>query len=235
MTKQADLIAHLFEGRRHLLSAELLGWMDSSPRFTSFVDTYRDKIRKKLRTAPDAEGTLDVRGELEVAYRLLADRRFEVAYEPYASARKRSPDFAVTYRINQTFNIEVARIRGDGDAAGEVDLPRKAERILRILLDKLEQMQPGMPNLLAIRTGEEVSRAVDLGGLMQALKTTVESKDPAFYAAIRYDTPAAFYRDFAHLSGILLWSPASQMWVNKQSRPALDEKILRAVRDAIQM
>ena len=132
----------------------LMQWMDSSSRFTAFVETYRDKIRKKIRVTRDPESALDVRGELEVAYGLLTDRRLAVAYEPYASAKRRGPDFAVTYRANLVFNIEVARIRVEERRGGEFDLQRKEERIVRILLDKLGQMQPGMANLLVIHTRE---------------------------------------------------------------------------------
>ncbi|MGB8984164.1 MAG: hypothetical protein WCC12_20020, partial [Anaerolineales bacterium] len=142
MTKPADLTAYLFEGQPHPLSAELARWMDASPRFTLFVETYRDKIRKKVRLARDPETVLDLRGELEVARCLLADRRLEVAYEPYASAKRRGPDFAVTYRTNTVFNVEVARMRTDPS--------RKEERFLRLLLYKLGQMQAGMSNLLAV-------------------------------------------------------------------------------------
>jgi hypothetical protein len=232
VTKQADLIAYVFEGQPRasdLLSGALRQWMEASPRFTAFVETYRDKIRKKIRVARQPESVLDLRGELEVAYCLLNDRRLAVAYEPYASAKRRGPDFAVTYRANLVFNIEVARIRVEESEVPGIDLPRKEERILRILLYKLGQMQPGMANLLVIHTREELARSIDLGRLMQEVKTRAEGKDPSFYAASRYTSPAAFYKDFLHLSGILLWSAAAQLWVNKQARPAVAEKVLRLV------
>jgi len=229
VTKQADLTAYLFDGQPHLLSAELAQWMDASPRFTDFVETYRDKVRKKIRVARDPESALDVRGELAVAYCLLNDRRLTVAYEPYASAKRRGPDFSVTYRANLTFNLEVARIRTPERAGGGIDLPSKEERILRILLNKLGQMQPGMANLLVIYTGEALARALDLNRLMQSVKLKVDGKDPALYAASRYTGPAAFYKDFLRLSGILLWAPGAQLWVNRQARPVLDEKVLRLV------
>ena len=118
MTKQADLITYLFEAKPHPLSDALMQWMEASPRFTAFVETYRDKIRKKIRVTRDPESALDLRAELEVAYSLLNDRRLAVAYEPYASVKKRGPDFAVTYRANLIFNIEVARMRPEESAAG---------------------------------------------------------------------------------------------------------------------
>ena len=229
VTKQSDLIAYLFEGQPHPLSAALMQWLEASSRFTAFVETYRDKIRKKIRLTRDPESVLDLRGELEVAYCLLNDRRLAVAYEPYASAKRRGPDFAVTYRANLVFNIEVARIRVEESGDDEIDLPRKEERILRILLDKLGQMQPGMANLLVIHTREELRRSIDLGRLMQEVKTRVERKDPSFYAASHYPSTAAFYKDFLRLSGILLWAAKAQLWVNKQARPGLEEKVLRLV------
>ena len=231
MTKQTDLIAYLFDGQPHLLSAGLLEWMEDAPRFTLFVETYRDKIRKKIRLTREPETALDLGSELEVAYRLLSDRRLAVEYEPYASVKRRGPDFAVTYRANLVFNIEVARMRGDENVSAEHDLPRKEERFLRILLYKLGQMQAGKPNLLVIHTRKEFARSIDLGGLMQGIKTKVEGKDPSFYTISRYASPAAFYKDFLHLSGILLWSalPGAQVWVNKQARPTLAVEVLRLV------
>jgi len=231
MTKQADLMAYVFEGQPHLLFGEISQWLESSSRFTAFVETYRDKIRKKMRLAREPETALDLRGELEVAYCLLNDRRLDVRYEPYASAKRRGPDFAVTYRVNQVFNIEVARMRAEESAAAVHGLPRREGRFLRILLYKLGQMQPGMPNLLVIHTRQEPGHSLDVVRLMQEIKTRVEGKDPSFYEMSRYLTPADFYKDFLHLSGILLWAalPEVQLWVNKQARPALDEKILRLI------
>jgi hypothetical protein len=229
MTKQDDLISFMFQGQPHQLSETLMQWMEASSRFTSFVETYRSKIRKKIRVTREPESILDLRGELEVAYCLLNDRHLEVAYEPYASAKKRSPDFAVTYRSNLVFNIEVARIRVEENPLGEIDLARKEERLLRIILDKLGQLQPGMPNLLVIHTREDLARSFDLDRFMQEIKTRADRKDPHFFAASRYTSPAAFYKDFLHLSGILPWVAGAPPWINKQARPGLEEKVMRLV------
>lgn len=232
MTKAADLSAYLAAGRPPLgaaapLAGALLGWMEASPRFTAFVETYRDKIRKKIRVAGGVEGPLDLRAELQAAYRLLDDRRLAVAYEPYASAKRRGPDFAVTYRENLVFNLEVARLRME--PGGVNDTPRPEERLLRILLNKLGQMQPGMANLLVIQTPPALARSIELDRLMQSVKARAEAKDPAFYTASRYANPAAFYKDFLRLSALLLWAAGAQAWVNKPARPALPESALRAV------
>ncbi len=226
MTKQADLIAYLFEGQPHVLSLTLMQWMDVSSRFTAFVETYSDKVRKKIRLAREPESAMDVLGELEVAYSLLEDRSLAVTYEPYTSAGRRGPDFAVAYRTNLVFNVEVARIRMETTNA---DPGRIEERILRILLDKLGQMQPGMSNVLIIHARQELARAIDLGKLMQDIKLRAERKDPSFYAVSRYTSPALFYKDFLHLSAILLWTAGTQPWVNKQARPMLEERVVRLI------
>ncbi|HEX2994493.1 MAG TPA: hypothetical protein VHP14_06705, partial [Anaerolineales bacterium] len=173
-------------------------------------------IRKKVRLAREPETALDLRGELLVPYTLLNDRRLDVAYEPYASAKRRGPDFAITYRTNLTFNIEVARMRAEESSD---------ERFLRLLLYKLGQMQPGISNLLVIHS----RGSLDLDRLMQEVKLKAEKKDTAFYEISRYPNPAAFYKDFLRLSAILLWTREAQPWINKQARPALEEKVLRLV------
>ncbi len=242
MSKQQDLSAYLFEeqpGSAELLSGELLRWMEASSRFTTFVETYRDKVRKKIRSSPEPESLLDLRSELETAYRLLCDRHFALIYEPYASAKKRSPDFSVSYRANLLFNIEVARLRVEEPEVGRMDFSRKEGRILRIFLYKLGQMQPGVPNLLAVHTHVDLVAALNLNRLMRAVKLKVEGKDASFYALSRYPNPAAFYKDFLHLSGIVLWASAPaalapQVWPNKQSRPGLPEKVLRDITLALQ-
>ena len=94
---------------------------------------------------------------------------------------------------------------------------------------KLGQMQPGISNLLVIHVREDLAHSLDLGKLMQGIKTRVEGRDPAFYELSRYESPAAFYKEFLHLSGILLWTADGQLWVNKQARPPLTTDVLRLV------
>ncbi len=221
MTRAADLAAYVFDGRPQLLTPSLQAWMEENPRFADFIDTYRDKVRKKVRTAKSAQSQLDLRGELEVAYCLLKDRRLEVAYEPYASTGARGPDYAVTYRANRTFNIEVARIR----AVEETASAGRPERIQRILFEKLGQMKTGMPNLLLIHASDALAQTIPLEALMHDLKLRVEKRE----LAGRYAGPADFYRDFARLNAILLWCGSPQLWVNKQARIALDERVLHLV------
>ncbi len=228
MTKQADLVAYLFGGKSNPLAKEILDWMQGSDRFTTFVNEYRDKIRKKVRVTKERERLLDLRGELEIAHRLLGDRRLEVEYEPYASSKGRGADFAVSYRTNLKFNVEVARMRaGEGEITGA---GRNEERVLRIVLEKLGQMQTNMPNLLVIHVHENVASDIDLGKLMQRVKNRADRSDESFYSHSRYSKPAEFYKHFLRLSGILFWEPNAQLWINKQAKVGLDEKVVKLVR-----
>jgi hypothetical protein len=218
--REQGLVDYLFAGGTESLSRELLSWMQASLRFTEFVEDYRDKIRKKIRTASEPEGLLDVRAELDIARGLLSDKRVNVNYELGASSKRRIPDFTVTFRENLAFNIEVSRMQANVNAE---------ERIVRILLEKLGQMQPGVPNLLAIHTQGHAEGLIDLGELMHQVKVWADGTASAFYSRSQYESPAAFYKDFNRLNGIVFWVPGGQLWVNKQARPALDEKVLRLV------
>lgn len=228
MVKPSDLLDYVFSGQKNALSRSMLGWMDASPRFTVFVDNYRDKIRKKARTMR-GESSLDLLSELEAAYRLLNDRRLEIAYEPYASEKRRGPDFAVTYRSNLLIHVEVTRLRPPASESGVGQPARIEERLLRVLFSKLGQMQPNAANFLVVRTHQNAAQSVDLSGLMQGLKTLAEAREPAFYAVTGYNDPAAFFGDYLRLSGIVLWAAEPVLWINKQARPLLDEKAARLI------
>ena len=182
MTKSADLIQYIFDGKPHPLSPTVTEWVELSPRYAGFVEIYRDKIRKKLRVTRDLESLLDILAELELPYRLLADRRIDVAYEPYASIKMRGPDFAVTFRTNLVFNIELSRIHLEESGDEATDLARKQERILRVLLDKLGQMQAGKANLLVIHSRGQVDRLINLAGLIEIAQSQSRwRKIPRFF------------------------------------------------------
>ncbi|MCB0122101.1 MAG: hypothetical protein KDE58_07650, partial [Caldilineaceae bacterium] len=106
-----ELLTYIFDGASHSLAPSMTTWLTASRRYTEFVTTFRDKIRKKLRTTPDPENLLDLRLELETAYLLLQERRLTVAYEPLPPRATRSPDFGVTYTTSLTFMVEVTRLR----------------------------------------------------------------------------------------------------------------------------
>jgi hypothetical protein len=109
-TAAEQLAGYLLDrGLQDAISEELTGWLAGSARFRSFAEVHRDKIRKKLRTAADAEALRDVRAELQAARLLLVDPRIELAFEAYGSG-KVGPDLTVIYRGRRSFNLEVPSV-----------------------------------------------------------------------------------------------------------------------------
>jgi hypothetical protein len=193
-------------------------WLAASPRFAAFVEKYKDKIRKKIRVLNGEDIALDLLAELETAYLLLAEKRFELAYEPYAAEKKRGPDFAVTWRNSLTFNLEITRLH---NAGGEVE-----GRLADLVCEKLGQMLPAMINLLAVVSDQFPEP--DLNAAMQQLKLSAEKRDPSLYARYGYQTPADFFKGYERLSGIL-WHQSEAgpvvFWNNPQARHPLPPKV----------
>src|SRR5439155_22919066 len=113
--KTDQLVHHVAVRCRPGLQSELGHWIETSPRFAAFIATNQDKVRKKLTTSDDEEHRLDVRAELLVAHLIVADRRFELAFEAYG-ARRLGPDLTLSFRANQRLNLEVTRLRTTGEA-----------------------------------------------------------------------------------------------------------------------
>src|SRR5512142_2221918 len=113
-----ELLAYLFDNLPHLLAAPMGTWLASSRRFAAFVDAFRTKIRKKLRSTQEKESLLDLRLELETAYLLLQERSLSLIYEPLPTGQVRGPDFAVSFTTSMTFMVEVTRLRRLPNEAG---------------------------------------------------------------------------------------------------------------------
>jgi len=196
---------------------ELGRWLQSSSRFRDFIAAHQDKVRKKLNSSDDEESRLDVRAELLVAYLILADRRFELAFEAYG-ARRVGPDLTVTYRINQRFNLEVTRLRATGDA----DIARLAN----VMTGKLRQLPAEVPNALVITTrglplGEE-----SLAEATRLLKAHSDAKDDTFFVRRGLKDARDFYAQYLHLSGIFVVdeTSASIFWSNREARHPLSKE-----------
>ena len=136
----AELLAYL--GAAELLA----GWLETSPRFAAFVDEYRDKVRKKLRSARDPDAVQDVLCELETAFYLLREPRFSIAYEAYAATQQRAPDFTITYRTHTACHVEAARLRASPalDAEAPRRVLRQAQDARVMPLGRITQMRAGV-------------------------------------------------------------------------------------------
>ncbi len=204
------------------LEEELTGWLAGSPRFRAFVEAHREKVRKKLRTAADPEARRDVRAEVRVAHLLLADRRIELAFEPFGSA-KGGPDFTVTHRGARTFNLEVTRLRGD----------RGPTAYIRPLLAKLRQLPPSAANVVLFAVEGDGADATAIASTAQALRTRADAKDEAFFAARGYRDAREFYQRFLRLGAAIVWSEdaasdsRADAWINPSARIPISQRALR--------
>jgi len=204
------------------LTDEFVTWLSGSSRFRGFADTYRDKIRKKLRNATDPATVRDVRAEILAARLLLADRRFDVRFEAYGSG-KGGPDLTLTFRGNETFDIEVTRLRRIPDAAG----------LGATIMAKLRQLTPSTPNLLLLAADAECAAALDVAGAVRGLRGRADAKGEAFFIARGFEGSRAFYDRFLRLSAVLVWCEAADddratLWTNGSARIPLSDDAARA-------
>jgi hypothetical protein len=202
-SKRTDALVRYIAARgRPVLQSELGDWIEASPRFRSFVEANQDKIRKKLGST-DAAGHLDVRSELLVAWLLLADRRFELAFEAYG-AQRLGPDLTVTYRANLRFNLEVTRLRATPEAdPGGAEPSQGVPRLANIVAGKLRQLPAEVPNALVIVTAGLALEEATLGEATRLLKQHNDRRDDVFFARRGFRDARDFYAQYLHLSGIV--------------------------------
>jgi hypothetical protein len=207
----------------HPVALELSAWLAGSPRFRAFAEAHRDKIRKKLRTATDAEALKDVRAELQAARLLLADRRFELAFEAYGSGRG-GPDFTVTYRVTQSFNLEVTRLHRVPDTT----------RFGESVMAKLRQLPPSLPNVVVVAIDGDSAEALDVAGATRELRARADAKDEAFFARRGFEGTRDFYERYLRLSAVVVWCESATgdaraaMWTNRSARIPLPERAAHA-------
>ncbi len=202
---------------------EVAAWLSGSPRFRAFAEAHRDKIRKKLRGAPERDARRDVRAELAVAYTLLGDRRIELDFESYGSG-KVGPDFTVAVRGEPAFNLEVKRIRRTAAPSA----------IGRALLAKLRQLPPSVPNAVLLAIDDPGARSVEVDGVARALRARADAKDEAFLADHGFAGTRDFYQRYLRLGAVVVWcEPAAgdaraSIWVNRSARIAVSERAAHA-------
>ena len=238
-----ELLVHIFDGRPHILSDVMVEWLAASRRFTAFVNTFRDKIRKKLRVTQDQESILDLRLELETAYLLLQEPRLSLEYEPPQSDKKRSPDFAVTFTTSMTFMVEVTRLRADQksayvDPGGETraQTPNTMqERLADGLCSKLSQLSPQRSNILLIGVDALNLTQAEIHAMMLRLQQRVERNDAQFLQRYSFRDRAQFFNHYQRLSEVLVRSSdfdgsgATIAWINSQARYPLPGKVRTAL------
>ena len=244
-----DLLAYLFAGRPHVLATPMAHWLATSRRFTAFVTDFRPKIRRKLWATEEIESLLDLRLELETAYRLLGERSFNVMYEPLRLGQTRGPDFAVSYTTSTLFMVEVTRLRitqdsprGFAQATAPAALTTTAptsspaeERLTEIVCTKLGQLPPQRSNVLlvgvdGVRLTPDILRAA-----MIRLQQKAERNDAAYLQRHRFRDRADFFSHYQRLSELLVRRPELQAdapvigWINPQAKYPLPSKVRTAL------
>lgn len=221
-----ELLAFLFGASAEPVVAQCGVWLAASPRFRDFLTANRDKVRKKARGVSTSESMRDLQLELDTAYHLLLDRRYLLEYEKYLSGKTRGPDFTVTVKDKAAFNIEVKRLRSAGEFA----------QWANAICDKLDQMPPGMPNILLVGTEQPARKSIDAAQAMTRLRRLAEAKDEKVFTSRGLPDARAYIRESMRLSGVLQHSQWGQatggqatLWLNPQAKhplPASEEKAL---------
>ncbi len=234
-----ELLTYLFDGKSHLLATPMATWLASSRRFTAFVNTFHNKIRKKLRATQEMERLLDLRLELETAYLLLQERSLSLVYEPPTGGQSRGPDFAVTYTTSTLFMVEVTR--GLAQAQEPAPSPQTApihpirslagEWLADMVCSKLSQLLPKHTNILLVGV-ESSSLAQDsLRAAMLNLQQRAERNDAAIVQRNGFRDRAHFFQHYQRLSELLVRGPHLQAgepligWVNPQAKDSLPGKV----------
>ena len=231
-----ELLKYLFDGKPHLLAAPMATWLASSRRFTAFVNTFRNKIRKKLRSTQEMERLLDLRLELETAYLLLQERSLSLVYEPPTGGQSRAPDFAVTYTTSTSFMVEVTRGLAQ---AQELEPPPQVapirslagEWLADMVCSKLSQLLPKHTNILLVGVESPWLTQDSLRAAMLNLQQRAERNDAAIVQRNGFRDRAHFFQHYQRLSELLVRGPRLQAdepligWVNPQAKYPLSGKV----------
>ena len=224
-----ELLTYLFDGQSHLLASSMTTWLSSSRRFTTFVTTFRDKIRKKIRVTKDQETLYDLRVELETAYQLLQEKSLSLVYEP-PCGEGRCPDFAVSFTTSMTFMVEVTRLRTFQIGAGSPD----SDPLIDAICSKLGQLLPQHSNVLLVGVDFLYLTPTELQATMLRLRQRAERSDSTFWQRYRFRDRADFFRHYQRLSEILVRASRLEdgqaiAWVNPQAKYPLPSKVRTAL------
>lgn len=204
----------LVDSRLHLL-AEPLADRLTSRRFAAFVDGHLTKVRKKLRALADADSARDLLLELDVAYRLVQDKRVTLEYEPTPAGRSRGPDFMAHFTTRFAFMLEVTRLKDKGAAAGAgaqpegaPDIPDSpaggARRLGAVLALKLGQLAADLPNVLVIGSDGDLPSATAIGEQVKKVRSDVETTDADALARQGFAHRGEYLRRLERLSAIAM-------------------------------
>jgi hypothetical protein len=227
----SELLASLFGGEWHALSAACAVWIASSRPFRAFLEENATKIRKKVRQAGNGETQRDLWLEMSAAYHLLlADRRVTLVYERFLADKTRGPDFTVTFKGHIVFNVEVRRLR---TAAA-------ARKLGDVLCEKLRQMPAGATNVLLVGVDGGAAGDLDCAATVRALVKRAEAKDDAYFGERGLRDARDFLRALQRLGAVLIragWEDAAtataSRWLNPLAKHPLPAEVRKLVGRAL--
>jgi len=227
-----ELLAELFGDWHHDPAAVVAfdEWLVSSRRFTGFVTEHLTKVRKKLRTSGDQEGALDVLYELEVAHRVVSVKAHGLAYEPFAGAKERGPDFAVTFNGTPWFLLEVTRLGAQ--------TPATAQRIARAVTLKLKQLRAEGPNVVLVGVGGGGPDEQELALALVSIARDAETADDSFFSRLGMRDRKAFFQYYERLAAVMVRTgsvpgAAVTSWFNPRARRQVETRGLQALLGAL--
>lgn len=236
-----ELIRYIYNGQPHPLVEPMETWLASSRRFTSFVNNFKDKIRKKIYTTQDQENLLDLRLELETAYLLLREKSLNLEYEPIKSKKTRGPDFAVTFTTSLTFMVEVTRLQAyrkstssDLQEQTSTTVPTSTRIDMRLadaICSKLGQLLPQSSNVLLVGTEASMPTQSDLRATMLHMEQRVQQNDELFLRRYQFRDRSEFFQHYQRLSEILVRESDLQharsitSWINPQAKHPLPSRV----------
>jgi hypothetical protein len=227
-----ELTTYIFAGSAPSLGAPVHAWASASPAFARWAETYRDKIRKKVRNARDDAARQDLLAELAVAYWLLQDRRCTVEYELHTTGPG-GPDFACKFRTHIPFMVEVTRLRPGMVPDG--GRPDWAARAAHAICAKIGQFPPSIANVLALTSTEPEVEASAVEAGLALLAARAATGDDAFFIRYGFEGARDFRRQIQRISAVVFHSLAAPnapatLWPLTPTRHPLPPDLVNALR-----
>ncbi|MFA5877678.1 MAG: hypothetical protein WC880_04970 [Candidatus Paceibacterota bacterium] len=221
-------------------------WMLACQRFKAFIKDNRKKIEGKANGAKKAEDLRDLEFELEVAFLLLQDNRFEVVKYEEIDRTKRHPDYEFRFNKDTCINVEVKRIRG-------VTVRQRKEHPAPIPYTQKEfrkfgddicvgcrQSVPFMINALIIASDSDNMEDLDLITAVDEIDDRVNEKDDVFFRGKGFNGTGDFLEYWRHLSGAVFLSSwvklgitpyRNELWCNPLAISPIPETIQECLRN----
>ena len=104
-----------------------------------------------------------------------------------------------------------------------------------VILAKLRQLPPSVPNLLLIAAAGEDANALDVAAAVRVVRSRAEARDEAFFARRGFDGTRGFFDRFLRLGGVITWCEAGSgagraaLWINGSARIAVPDRAARAI------